>query len=161
VGISQDHLPVGEDRPAAPNEARNERRRRRELIWVLSVVAYTVIRFVIAWEAFSDYGVNVWIFGALDIGTAIPYAIGTARVVIDMVDKRYKQAALWMVVAAVSFLAPYIYLVIAGKDKSLPTAVYVVVGLLVVGLGANAILAIRKKIRLAKEAKLAAAAPAG
>ncbi len=129
---------------------RTERRRRREHLWIAGVVLYTVVRFAIAWETLNRYGLNVWIFGILDVGTAVPYAIGTARLVTCVVDKRLQAAAWWLVLAAASFIAPYLYIAIAGRDKSLPILVWIVLGLLVLGLGANAVMAINKRISAEK-----------
>ncbi len=134
---------------------RQAKRRRRELIWIAGVIAYTILRFAIAWETLNRYGLNIWIFGILDVGTAVPYAIGTSRLVTSMVDKKLQVAAGWLAVAAISFVAPYFYIVIAGHNKSLPLAVWVVLALLVIALGANAALVINKRVRAARRLRRA------
>ncbi len=80
---------------------RNSRRRKLELSWVIGVVAFVIVRFVVAYSALSEYDrTAVWIFGFLDIATAVPYAIGTARLVTSLVDKNVQAAARWGIVAS-------------------------------------------------------------
>lgn len=129
---------------------RAAKRRRREIIWIAGIVGYTILRFAIAWEALRTYGLNIWLFGFIDIATAVPYAVGTSRLVTSMVDRRLQAAAGWLVIAAVSFLAPYLYIAIAGHDKSLPVVVWIVLAVLILGLGANAALAVTKRVRAAR-----------
>jgi len=129
---------------------RQAKRRRRELIWIAGVIAYTILRFAIAWETLNRYGLNIWIFGILDVGTAVPYAIGTSRLVTSVVDKRLQAAAWWMMLAALSFIAPYRYIAIAGRDKSLPMLVWVLLVVLVLGLALNAAVAVNKRVRTAR-----------
>ncbi len=126
---------------------RAAKRRRRERLWIGGVLGYTVLRFAIAWEALDRYGLNIWVFGIIDIVTAVPYAVGTARLVTSVVDRRLQAAAGWMVISAFSFLAPYLYIAVAGHDKSMPKTVWVVLAVLVIALGANAAFAIIRRIR--------------
>jgi hypothetical protein len=129
---------------------RSSRRRKLELSWVIGVVVFVIVRFVIAYSALSEYGLTVWIFGFLDIVTAVPYAIGTARLVTSLVDKNVQAAARWGIVACISFLAPYAWVAWAGRDGEFPTAVYVTIAVLVVCLGTNAIVGVAKRVRAAK-----------
>ena len=129
----------------------SRRRRRLEATWVLGVVAYVIFRFVLAYSALAKYGrLNVVIFGVLDLVTAVPYAIGTARLVTSVVDHRPQTAARWGALAAGSFIAPYLWIAWIGRDGQFPTLVYVVVAVLVVCLGANAVLGVRRRVQLAK-----------
>lgn len=126
---------------------RQQRRRRREIVWVTGVVAYTLVRFLVAYGTLNRYGVNVWIFGLLDVGTAVPYAVATARVVTSLIDRRLRSVSGWAFVASGSFLAPYLYVAFAGGAKGLDTTVWVVLVLLVFCLGTNAVWGIIRKVR--------------
>lgn len=109
---------------------------------------FVVIRFALAYSALADQARwTVIIFGVLDIGTAVPYAIGVARLVTSLVDGRPQAAARWGAVACASFLAPYLWLAWAGRDGSFPTVVYVVTSIFVVCVGANAVLGVRRRVR--------------
>ena len=129
---------------------RTSRRRKLELSWIIGVVAFVIVRFAIAYSALNEYGLTVWIFGILDIVTAVPYAIGTARLVTSLVDKDVQAAARWGIVACISFLAPYVWVAWAGRDGEFPTAVYITIAVLVVCLGTNAIVGVAKRVRAAK-----------
>ncbi|CAN5868406.1 hypothetical protein BH23ACT2_BH23ACT2_11600 [soil metagenome] len=110
---------------------------------------FVVIRFVLAYGALADESrVVVVVFGLLDIGTAVPYALGVARLVTSLVDRQAQAAAWWGTLATATFLAPYLWLAWAGRDGSFPTIVYVVIALFVVCAGTVAVLGIRRRVRL-------------
>jgi hypothetical protein len=115
--------------------------------WVVGVVLFTIGRFFVAYGALDRYGVNIWMFGFIDIVTAVPYGVSTARVVGALVDHRYQAFTRWAFVAGATFLAPYLYLAWAGRDHEMPTIVYVVLALMCVLFGANAIRGMLKKVR--------------
>ena len=138
--------------PSAPAEPvdtdRTKRRRVLELSWAVGVVAFVLVRFVLAYGALAKYDpLTVWVFGILDLGTAVPYAIGTARLVTSLVDHEPQAAARWGALASACFLAPYVWIAWAGRDGEFPTVVYVVVALLAVCLGFNAVYGIRRRVR--------------
>jgi hypothetical protein len=127
-----------------------------EASWVLGVVLFTVARFFVATGTLKRYGLNVWVFGAIDLLTAVPYGLGTARTVGALVDRDHRAASRWSLVAAVSFLAPYLYIAWAGQTATFPPAVYIVVGLLLAVFGANAVWGVVRKVRAERAARLAA-----
>ena len=129
------------------SKATSTRRRTLERSWVIGVVIFVVVRFLLAYSELHSYPLTVWIFGFIDLVTAVPYALGTARLVTSIVDHAPRAAARWGIVASVSFLAPYIWLAWRGRKGQFPTIVYVVVALLVVCLGANAIISVRRRVR--------------
>ncbi len=128
--------------------ARSKRRQTLEVSWVVGVVVFVLIRFALAYSALADESrITVVIFGILDLGTAVPYALGTARLVTSLVDRDAQSAARWGALASGSFLAPYIWIAWAGRSGEFPLAVYVVTTLFVVFLGANAVVTIRRRVR--------------
>lgn len=123
-----------------------------ETSWVIGVVAFVIVRFVIAYSTLAQYSrATVVVFGVLDIATAVPYALGTARLVTGLADRRVREATWWGVVACASFLAPYVWLAWAGRED-FPTVVYVVIGVLTVLLGGQAVAGILKRVRSARRA---------
>lgn len=136
--------------------------RLRQLVtvsWVVTIVGFTLARFFVARETLEGYGLNIWVFGFIDLVTALPYAIGVARVVTAMIDRNPAGASRWAAVAAASFLAPYLYVAWAGKDAGFPTTVYVVLVVLILAFGANAVWNIRRKVRAGHEAVSLGTAP--
>lgn len=120
---------------------------------MVGVVAFVLVRFVLAYSALAKYdALTVWVFGILDLGTAVPYAVGTARLVTSLVDRDLQGAARWGTLASACFLAPYVWIAWAGREGEFPTVVYVVVALLAGSLGVNAIYGIRRRVRVEREA---------
>ena len=113
--------------------------------WVVGIVGFTLARFFVARGTIGD-DINIWLFGFIDLATAVPYAIGVAKVVGGIVDRDAQAVRRWGVVAAACFLAPYLYVAWAGRDASFPPIVWIVLGLLLVGFGANALYDIRRKV---------------
>ena len=72
-------------------------------------MVYSVARLAFAWSTLVDYGLNVWVFGALDLATTYPYAIGTSRLVVAAVERNWRQGTLWSGVTMLSFSVPYVY----------------------------------------------------
>lgn len=132
----------------APVDPRASRRQTLEISWVVGVVVFVLIRFALAYSALAaESRATVLIFGLLDLGTAVPYALGTARLVAGLVDGDHQAAARWGAVASGSFLAPYLWIAWAGRDGGFPTVVYVVTLIFVASLGANAVIGIRRRVR--------------
>ena len=132
---------------AMATRRRSKRRLIVERSWIAGVVLFTVARFAVAYSTLERYGMNMWLFGLIDLATALPYGIATARLVGAIVDRQLQGAARWGVIASASFLAPYLYVAWAGRDVGLPTVVYVVLAILVVCFGANAILGVGRRVR--------------
>ncbi len=117
---------------------------------MITIVLFTIGRLVVAAETLQDYGLNIWVFGIIDLATAVPYAIGVARVVEGFIDHRLRSASTWAMVACTSFLAPYLYIFWVGKDVDFPPVVYIVLGILIVVFGGNAVRGIALKVRAAR-----------
>ena len=115
---------------------------------MIGVVLFVLIRFALAYSALADESrLTVVIFGVLDMGTAVPYAVGTARLVTSLVDRDSQSAARWGAVASGSFLAPYLWIAWAGRSGEFPPIVYVVTAMFVVFLGANAVVTVSRRVR--------------
>lgn len=121
-------------------------RQTLERSWVIGVLIFVAVRFAATYSVMPEDRTTVVVFGLLDIGTAVPYAIGIARLVSSLVDRRPQAAARWGIVASVSFMAPYVWLLWRGREGQFPTMVYVAIALFVVCLGANAIWSVRRRV---------------
>ena len=84
--------------------------------WIIGVVGYSILRAVIAWGLFRDYGVNPWIFAIIDVGTAIPYATAVAELPGAIARSDRRGSARHLVVAVVTFMAPYAYIWLTASD---------------------------------------------
>ena len=116
--------------------------------WIIGVFAFSVARALIAWPTLSQYGVNPWIFLAIDVVTAFPYAVGQVKVVNGFRFKQYRGVQIWSLVVGATFLAPYLYIVLAGKER-IPTLAYVVIAALAVIFGTASVLRMRSQYQAA------------
>jgi hypothetical protein len=116
--------------------------------WIIGVFAFSVARALVAWPTLSQYGVNPWVFLAIDVVTAFPYALGQVKVINGFRYHKYAAVQAWSLVVATTFLAPYIYIVLAGKER-IPALVYIVIGALALVFGSASILRMRNQYRAA------------
>ncbi len=121
-------VPVA-DTPATVDR-RTLRRRRIEIVWVLLSVAYGIGRAVVVAVTLSEYGVNPWVYGAIDAVTSVPLGIATARVVGAGIDRRWSSVHRWALIAGAAFIAPDVSILVMGGGR-LPFAAYVIVGVVV------------------------------
>lgn len=87
-----------------------------EQTWIWSVVGYTLVRFFIAWGAFSDHGANVWVFGLIDVGSAWPYAKGVAIICKRAAEGSWARLPVPIVITIALFFSPYAYLWFAAGE---------------------------------------------
>lgn len=91
----------------------------------------------------SQYGVNTSIFAVVEIVSSVIYGVASARTVFSLVDKHRRNALLWGIASAVSYLAPDVYVFSAGQ--SLPLMSYVVIITLIVVLGIVSLVDARRR----------------
>ena len=100
-----------------------------ERLWTGSIFIYTIVATIVVWKSLSKYGVNPWIFAVIDAITSYTYGITSARMVIALIAKNSKLARKWALGAAVSFITPQAYILIAAKNA--PADVYrIVIGVI-------------------------------
>jgi predicted transporter len=140
-------------------EARGLRRKRLERAWIVVGLGYSILRVFVANATVKKYGVNIWAFAVVEIGSSFPYSLGTARVVARLVDKSYRSATKWGMLAGICFIAPETFIIITGERCSrrhpgrchrMPKRVYEVIGLVILILGALAVWSVIRKVRQAR-----------
>ena len=100
-----------------------------ERLWILIVIAWGCIKALVINDVFAKYGVNTWIYLAIDLAIAIPYALSTARFVIYGLEKRWQKAWPYGVAAIVFHFIPDIY--ILAESRSVPKSIYFLFGVTV------------------------------
>lgn len=133
-----------------------------EQTWIWSAVGYSLVRFLIAWGAFSEHGVNAWIFGLIDVGTAWPYGKAVAVVCKRVAHGDWSQLPVPLVASIGMFFAPYAYLWFAAGEmpSGIRLSLAIWVSVLFVAASAGVILKSRKLRREAHEAVINVPAPA-
>lgn len=114
--------------------------------WVLGISVFAIVRALLAWPTLGRYGVNPWVFLTIDVGTAPPYAYGQVRLIKSLANRLHRGTQLWTVVVLMSFLAPYVYVFVAGSGE-LPLIGYVIVSVLVLIFGLASFARFRAELR--------------
>jgi hypothetical protein len=126
-----------------------------QLAWFVVVMAWCSVRIIVVAQWLVAYGVDPWMFALIDVGSAIPYAICSARLVGALVDGQPRVAMWWAAPTVATFAAPDVYIFSVGRG--MPWATYVVVAAVAVVGAAWATRDGRARVR----AERAAAALAG
>lgn len=128
-------------------------RRRKALsyTWAALVVGWSLVRAIVVWATLTDYGVNPWVFLAIDLLAAAIDGYTTPRAVLAVVDRDYGAARYWFSISAVAFVAPDVYLVAGGEP--LPPLALAVIGAVVVCMATASVLGLRRRIRAERRAR--------
>ncbi len=98
---------------------------------VLLTVVYTILRAALVWGALKSYGVNPWIFLVLDVVTAPSYVWGIGKMIQGLRGADpMRMVYVGGVVAIASFVAPYVYLFIAGHAM-MPMLTKIIIGTII------------------------------
>jgi len=120
-----------------------QRRKLFSYAWLVVVMLWCGIRIGAVSVWLSQYGVNTSIFAVVEIVSSVIYGVASARTVFSLVDKHRRNALLWGIASAVSYLAPDVYVFSAGQ--SLPLMSYVVIITLIVVLGIVSLVDARRR----------------
>ena len=102
-----------------------------ERAWFVAVVAWSIIRVIFADVFFAKYGINIWVFAAVEAFSAPLFARTTAKMAVSLSVHQLRDSFLWGSLTMISFAAPDIYLLTAGKH--IPWLAYlVVIGIMVI-----------------------------
>ncbi len=132
--------------PAAVEPRKRNYARILEQTWIWSIVGYALLRFFIAWGAFSEHGANIWVFGLIDVGTAWPYAKSVAIVCKRSARSEWRELSLPLAVAVTTFFAPYAYLWFAAGEMpgGVRLAMAICVTVLLIAAAAGVLVKTRK-----------------
>ncbi len=103
----------------------SKRARFWEHMWASTILLYTFGATFIVWKTLKQYGVNPFIFFVIDAITSWTYGITTARLVMRIIAKDWQNTRKWALGAAISFITPQLYILIAAHHA--PRSVYLFV----------------------------------
>lgn len=121
---------------------------RAELGAMVSLVVYTIVRFVTAEGTLTSYGVDARWFLFWDVVTVPSYVWSIGRLVRSLGANSAATLAEttgWSALALASFLAPYAYLYYAGAGEFTPLA-WVLLTTVVALFAANAMRTVRRRV---------------
>ena len=115
-----------------------------ERAWFGAVMVWSVVRIIFADVFFAKYGVNIWIFAAVEAFSAPLFARSTAKMAISLSVHQLRDSFLWGTLTLMSFAAPDIYLLTAGKH--IPWLAYLVVIAMMVIAATISIIGVTHKV---------------
>lgn len=130
-----------------------------ERLWFVAVMAWSGVRIAAVWHFLRDYKVHPLVYAIVDLGSSVPYAIGSARTITSLVDGRLRPAMWWGALTVVSFCAPEAYIVLSGQE--MPWGVYALVAVVFSIAAGLAFRAGRSKLAAQRAVTAAALAGAG
>jgi hypothetical protein len=135
----------------------NHRRRRghAERAWYVASFVYSLVKIWLAQAFLADYDLNIVAFAVVEFVSVGPYAVGCAKLIGALVDRRRRRAIAWALVATAGFIAPDLFAVLT--TRTFPTWLYVMIGLWVVLAAAAALVQARRTL-FARRAAVALAA---
>lgn len=119
-----------------------------ERSWASSIILYSFAATVVVWKGLSKYGVNPILFFIIDVCTSWPYGIATARIVLNVIERRWSEVRKWSWVAIITFVTPQVYVLVAAQHP--PREVYVIIFSAIAAMTAFAVISLGLQIRSAR-----------
>ena len=140
-----------------PQHSKETMRRRRRLsnTWAGVVLGWALIRTLLVWAAVGDYGLNPWIYLAIDVSCAVVDALTTPRMVLNFIDERYAAAAGWGLIALVAFIIPDLYIFLG--TRALPTKLIIFICVIIGSTLLIGVYSVTRKVRKGRAERKAAA----
>jgi hypothetical protein len=114
--------------------------------WIALNLLYGLLRVVLVKATVAKYGVNTAVFAAIEAVSSLGTGFGTVRLVDALVDRDRTLVRWWGAVVAAGFLAPDLYVLLAG-DREMPLKVYVVVGVWIVAAATTSVASVVRRVR--------------
>ena len=112
--------------------------------WFGLIIFWSFVRIATAELYFSKYGINIWIFALIEIVSSPILARASSRMAVALKHHEIRQSVLCGGLTMVSFSAPDIYLLTAGRG--LPWIAYGLVLLLMTVAGTTSVIKLRQKV---------------
>ena len=115
-----------------------------ERLWASSILLYTFAATFVVYRTMAKYGVNWALFFAIDAITSWTYGIGTARLVVAVIEKNWQALRKWIWISGVSFIAPQIYILLVARH--VPRNDYIAIAIVIGVLSAFAIFSLTSEV---------------
>ena len=119
-----------------------------ERLWASSVLLYTIAATVVVYKTMTQYGVNWIAFLIIDAITSWTYGIGTARLVVAVIQKNWVALRKWTWIAGVSFITPQLYILTVARH--VPRNDYISIALVIGLLAAFALFSLISEVTQAR-----------
>lgn len=113
--------------------------------WMGVVLGYAVIRATLIWKVFAKYGVNPYIYLAVDFVSAYFYALYSTRLVEEFLRRSYRPTFKYLLLTIITNFLPDIY--VLATAKSVPEFIFRTFIQIVLLLGLIAVIGIIREIK--------------
>jgi len=122
-------------------------------LWILASVAYGGLRALLVWKFLAGYGVNPWVFAAVELSSSAGYGWGSARLVTHVVDRQWFGLRWSAPATLLAYAAPdaYVFLAVGHLPDGLWATIITIVGV-------SALLAVVALVREVRRGRLRAQA---
>lgn len=113
-------------------------------LWLVAVLAYTLLRAGVVGYFLADYGVNPWVYLSIDFTASIPFGYSSA----NLVELLASGTSGWRTQAAITaatYLAPDVYLMAALHQA--PSHIYLITLAVIASLAAVSGFAILRRAK--------------
>lgn len=118
------------------------RDKRVHYAWLLAVLAWACFRAIAINRFFGDHKVNAWGYLTVDLVSSVPYAVYSAKAVVNFLDKSWLVFRRNVVLTAIFFYLPDIYVFIFAR--TVPTSLYVGFGISIIFFSTFAFMSLRR-----------------
>ena len=125
------------------------RDKRTHRTWLVLVLCWALFRAFAINKFFGQHDVNAWGYLFVDITSSVPYAIYSAKSLVNFLDARWPTFRENILLTALYFYIPDIYVLIFAR--TVPTSLYVGFGLSMTVFTLVAILSFKKDIKRSSE----------
>ena len=94
------------------------RDKRTHGVWLVLVLGWAIFRAVAINKFFSDHKVNSWGYLAVDLASSVPYAIYSARAMVNYLDKDWQKFRKSIGLTAGFFYIPDLYVLVFARSVS-------------------------------------------
>jgi hypothetical protein len=118
------------------------RDKRAQYAWLFLVLAWACFRALAINKFFGNHNVNSWGYLLVDIASSVPYAIYSARAVVNFLDKSWMVFRKNVLMTALFFYIPDFYVLIFAR--TVPTSLYVGFGISIIFFSTLAFSSLKK-----------------
>ncbi len=83
-------------------------------VWIVASIAYGGLRTALVWRFLHQFGVNVWVFGVIELIASAVYGLSSARVVTHLLARNWSELRKWGLLAVISYAAPDVYVFVSA-----------------------------------------------
>lgn len=98
------------------------RNKHAQQAWLALVIVWACFRAFAINKFFGEHNVNPWGYLLVDLASSIPYALYSSRAVISFLDKAWPKLRRYVILSAIFFYMPDVYVFIFAR--TVPTSLY-------------------------------------